>query len=153
MKDLVARGEESLSRRYSRECMSDRGDHTLKLLEWNPSHAHFTQVDPSVEDREEVGSFCLFQTNGFVDSVKIKTKYCLHSSIFPIALLELLLRDGVIGIVVVSREDIVDSHHSACAHVPELLLRGRYDQADKIINIDFEEVSKELKGADYMSHF
>jgi hypothetical protein len=98
-----------------------------------------------MEDREEVGLFCLFQSNGFVDSVKIKTEYGLGSSIFPIALLELLLRDRVIGIVVVSREDILDSHHSACAHMLELLLRGRYDQADKIINIDFKKVSEELK--------
>ncbi len=60
-------------------------------------------------------------------------------------LLELLLRDVVIGIVVVSREDIMDSHHSACAHMPELLLRGRYDKADKIINIDFKEVSEEIR--------
>ncbi len=95
-------GEESPSCRYSRKCISDLGNHTLKLLEWNPSHACFTQADPSAEDREEVGLFCLFQTNGFVNSVKIKTKYGLCSSIFPIALLELLLRDGVIGIVVVS---------------------------------------------------
>jgi hypothetical protein len=145
LKDLVARGEESPSHRYSRECMSDLGDHTLKLLEWNPSHAHFTRVDPSVEDREEVGLFCLFQPNVFVDSIKIKIEYGLCSSIFPIALLELLLRDGVIGIVVISHEDIMDSHHSAYAHMPELLLRGRYDQADKIINIYFEEVSEGLK--------
>jgi hypothetical protein len=115
------------------------------LLEWNPSHAYFTQADSSVEDREEVGLFCLFQPNGFVDSVKIKTEYGLHSSIFPIALLELLLRDGVIGIVVVSQEDIVDSHHSACAYMPELLSGGRYNQADEIINIDFKKVSEELK--------
>jgi hypothetical protein len=79
--------------------MSDLGNHTLELLEWNPSHARFSRADPSVEDREEVGSFCLFQPNSFVDSVKIEAKYGLCSSIFPIALLELILRDGVIGIV------------------------------------------------------
>jgi hypothetical protein len=52
--------------------MSDLGNHTLELLEWNPSHICFTQADPSVEDREEVGSFCLFQPNSFVDSIKIE---------------------------------------------------------------------------------
>ena len=145
MKGLVAPGEESPSHRYSHECKSDLGNHILKLLEWNPTHSRFTGADPSMEDREEVGLFCLFQPNGFVDSIKIKTNYGLHSSIFPIALLELLLRDGVIGIVVISHEDIMDSHHSAYAHMPELLLRGRYDQADEIINIDFKEVSEELK--------
>ncbi len=39
----------------------------------------------------------------------------------------------------------MDSHHSACAHMPELLSKGRYDKAEKIINIDFEEVSEEFK--------
>jgi hypothetical protein len=29
--------------------------------------------------------------------------------------------------------------------MPELLSRGRYDKADEIINIDFKEVSEELK--------
>jgi hypothetical protein len=46
---FVARGEESPSRRYSHECMSDLGNHTLELLEWNPDRARFTRADPSVE--------------------------------------------------------------------------------------------------------
>jgi hypothetical protein len=40
--------------------MSDLGNHSFEFLEWDPAHPLFTLADPAVENREEVGSFCLF---------------------------------------------------------------------------------------------
>jgi len=50
-----------------------------------------------------------------VHSVKIKSQNSLCGGIFPIALLELLLCDGVIAVVVIVWEDIMYTGHGACA--------------------------------------
>jgi hypothetical protein len=95
-----------------------------------------------VENREEVGSFCLFQPNSFLNSVKIKTEDGFLSGVFPIELLEFFVGDWIIRGDLISREYIMYSGHCARADMTELLARCRDDQANKVINIYFKEVSK-----------
>ncbi len=54
--------------------MSNLGHHSLEFLAWDTTPTCSTRVDPAVENREEVGLFCLFQPNRFLNSVKIKTE-------------------------------------------------------------------------------
>jgi len=70
-----------------------------------------------MEDREEVGSFRLFQLDSFIDSVKIKTKEGFLCRIFPIELLKFIFGDGVVIVDLIRREDIVYSRHRACANM------------------------------------
>ena len=62
-----------------------------------------------MEDREEVGLFCRFQPDSFVDSIKIKTKDGFLCIIFPIELLEFLFGNEVVIVDLICREDIVYS--------------------------------------------
>ena len=70
-----------------------------------------------MEDREEVGLFCLFQPDSFIDSIKIKAKDGFLCRIFPIQLLEFLFGDGVIIVDLICQENIVYSRHCACANM------------------------------------
>ncbi len=97
-----------------------------------------------MENREEVGSFCLFQPNNFLNSIKIKTEDGFCRGVFPIKLLEFLLGDWIIRVDLISREYFMYSGHRARANMTELLSRCRDDQANKVIDIYFEEVSKNV---------
>ena len=70
-----------------------------------------------MEDSEEAGSFCLFQPDSSIDSVKIKTKDGFLCRIFPIKLLEFLFGDGVIIGDLICQKNIVYSRYCACANM------------------------------------
>ena len=91
-----------------------------------------------------MGSFCLFQPNSFLDSVKIKAGDGFRRGVFPIKLIEFLLRDWIIRVDLISREYIMYSGHRARADMTELLTRCRYDKATKVVDIFFEEVLKKI---------
>ena len=95
-----------------------------------------------MEDREEVGSFCLFQPNSFLDSTKIKTEDGFFRGVFPIELLEFLLRDRIVRVDIISREYIMYSGHCARAIMMEMLTRCQDDKANKVVNIYFKKVVK-----------
>jgi len=89
-----------------------------------------------------VGSFCLFQPNSFLDSIKAEDGYLC--GVFPIELFEFLLGDGIVRVNLISREYIMYSGHRAHANMTELLTQCRYDKANKVVDIYFEEVLKTI---------
>jgi hypothetical protein len=65
-------------------------------------------------------------------------------SLTTIKLLEFLNGDGIFRVGLISRKYITYSGHRARANMTELLTRCRDDKVDKVVNIYFEEVSKNL---------
>jgi hypothetical protein len=57
-------------------------------------------------------------------------------------LLQFFLRDRVVRIDLVRREDVMNRHHRAVADVPEMLSRRWYYEADKIVHVNLEDVLK-----------
>ena len=80
-----------------------------------------------MQDCQEVGTFCFLQPQHFVDSVEFKTQDCFCCGIFAIKLSQLLLQNWIIGIILISWENVMDASQCACTDVAELFAGRWYD--------------------------
>ena len=106
-------------------------------------------VDPVLLERIQpwrtVRSWARFaSSNQIVFSIpsKIKAKDGFLRGVFPIKLLEFYLGDLIVRVDLISREYIMYSGHRARADMTKLLARCWDDQANKVVDTYFKEVSK-----------